>query len=1699
MERFAGRFGLLKRLGKGGMSDVYLAVELESGAEYAIKRLARREEPLDPALLQREFEALSRVRHPAVVAVKELGFDLEGEPFLVMEYIPGRPADEVVRPGDWQTLAYVGARVAGGLEALHAAGVRHGDLKPANLLVVPADGGGHPRDVRIVDFGLAALLGRGGEGHRGTVGFTAPEVVRGSEPDEAADLYSLGASLYALACGRPPFEGEDATSVLRRQQAAPPSALPLEEAGAPEDLIRLVLRLLAPAPGERPRSARDARHALEALSPSARWPLIERLQSERLVGRDAELSRMERAWRRAARQARVVLLSGEAGVGKSALLDALAVRGGLEGRGVIRISGAESPEPGAAWRAVQRRLAAVARVDAASGADRGGAAAGPDRAAPSEAEQAAEVEAAAAWCRTAAARGGAVAFLVDDSDALDAVSRSAMRRLMLRGADAPALWVSARRAGPAELDEDDRLLVSAGLAEAFRLEPLSRAAMTRLVAARLQAEPPGALLDALWSRAGGHPGWTVELLRAAAASGALRDDDPGVRVDVEALAALHVESSFEAARLARVAALAPAAQRAAELLAAFASARTLAELEQVRPGIVEADLAALASAGLAARDGDGGWCLTPPALAGQLLSRIAESRRVELHRDILSAGRLGAVERFRHLRGAGDPAGALAAADEAFAGARDPALAAEAAALAEPRDAGLAATWLERAAQTHMDRGRYAAAVPLLERSLALDPSFPARGPRWGMLSTCHMRIGDLDAVARTAEGARREPLGDAALAVVITNESARLIALGRIDEARALAAEAVDRATRAGDDRALGNALLTQSNTLRLPEGVQECGVLIERARAAFVRCGYPVGEMRAVDRQGLLLTTGARFADAERTLREGIERARREHLRFPLESMLSNLGNILVRRGRWSEARDVQREGVRIALEDGRAAQMAVSFANLAVAGALLGQTRECRREALRALRLATAHNPRAVPAAQRILAQAFRIGGHPMRASRWAERAVVLAQRRHTQTDLTWARIEVARVHLLRGRLDEAERVLESALAVPERLDIAAFSICGALAGEVALRKNDPERARSRLAAVDSRLSGADSPYGAAFAEKLRAEVQFTSGAARRAVESAERALRMFGEIGAVPDRAWAALSFARSAPGGNEVPAETVARWLEIATGDFERLGDRRSRTQALTLQVELLRRHGAASYEPARERTLIARVSRLLDSMADFDELTQRAMQLAVEQLDAERGVLLLADPETGRLEPRAEHGAIDAATRQAAATYSRHAVERVAESGGSLLIGDAPTDPKIRSASVLALGLRSILCVPMFHVGRVIGAVYLDDSRRRDAFGEADRGLLEGFAQLMASAIDKSRGAEETRRANEQLVGENLSLRQEVGARFQPRGIVGRSAAIAKVLAVVERAAQVSSTVLITGENGTGKELIARVLHHSGRRRMGPFVAVNCGAIPESLLESELFGHVKGAFTGALQYRKGRFEQAHGGTLFLDEVGEMPLSQQVALLSVIANRELTPVGASKSIPVDVRIVSATNQNPLKLVGEGRFREDLYFRLNVIPIEVPPLRDRKADVPALAAHFVEKFAGLQERKVPEMSPEFLAALMQSDWPGNVRELENYVERIMAMTPGNLLLPAPLPTDLENRGESVRLSRKRKLADLVSELERRAIIEALERAGGNQSQAARELGMTEQSLRYRLKKYGSPAQRQLRRTRNNRRTG
>ncbi len=324
------------------------------------------------------------------------------------------------------------------------------------------------------------------------------------------------------------------------------------------------------------------------------------------------------------------------------------------------------------------------------------------------------------------------------------------------------------------------------------------------------------------------------------------------------------------------------------------------------------------------------------------------------------------------------------------------------------------------------------------------------------------------------------------------------------------------------------------------------------------------------------------------------------------------------------------------------------------------------------------------------------------------------------------------------------------------------------------------------------------------------------------------------------------------------------------------------------------------------------------------------------------------------------------------------------------------------------------------------------------------------------------------------------LLTENRDLREALQERSRIEGVIGESGHMQEVLSLVRRVAPSEATALIRGESGTGKELIAQAIHYASPRASRPLVRLNCAALPETLLESELFGHEKGAFTGAYATRKGRFEVANGGSLFLDEIGDLPLHLQAKLLRVLQEKEFERVGSSKPIPVDVRILAATHRDLEKLIQEGQFREDLYYRLNVVTVVLPPLRERRQDIPPLLDHLVKKFADKNDKTIKGFTQEARDALLRYDYPGNVRELENIVERATVITRDEVIGRSDLPLTvqasekLDDRGTN--------MAAVVEGLERKMIKEALAQSDRVQTRAAEKLGMTERALRYKLKKYG-----------------
>jgi two-component system response regulator HydG len=328
------------------------------------------------------------------------------------------------------------------------------------------------------------------------------------------------------------------------------------------------------------------------------------------------------------------------------------------------------------------------------------------------------------------------------------------------------------------------------------------------------------------------------------------------------------------------------------------------------------------------------------------------------------------------------------------------------------------------------------------------------------------------------------------------------------------------------------------------------------------------------------------------------------------------------------------------------------------------------------------------------------------------------------------------------------------------------------------------------------------------------------------------------------------------------------------------------------------------------------------------------------------------------------------------------------------------------------------------------------------------------------------------------------LKEENRLLRELVGERFDTGSIIGRSPAMIRLLETTARASSSDATVLITGESGTGKEMIAGAIHFNSPRKDHPFIKMNCAAISEGLLESELFGHEKGSFTGALRRREGRFKQAHGGSLFLDEVSEMPLSMQVKLLRVLQEKEITRVGGEEVIPVDARIIAATNKDLPTLVKNARFREDLYYRLNVINLSVPPLRDRSEDIPVLAEHFLKMFAIRNNKQLKGFSPQAMDRLIKYPWPGNVREMMNTVESAVVLSSSAYLRNEDIPVFRQEESYNAPLANGGAGEFSLDEIERISILKTLESVRGNKSEAARKLGITRATLHKKLKRYGVP---------------
>jgi serine/threonine-protein kinase PknK len=1642
------RYRVGARLGSGASGETFAAVEAPGDAACVIKIFA-----LDAGaqrLAFAELRGLETLAHPNLTRLRDIGRLDDGRVYLVTDRIAGPGIESVATIADEARRRAAFERVtldlASALAHLHARGIVHGDVCPANVRL--SEGAGAlPRAV-LIDFGLAGPPLPASGAARGTLGYAAPEALTGARTP-AVDLFGLGATLFEAWSGASPF-GHGLPAVARMLAGRAP-ALSSIRPGLGEGWDRLLDRLLAADPARRPASARELlREALRLCGGDATptevdlavpYPEGDPLAGL-VVGRRAERANLRAALdglSEGVAPASALALVGPPGAGRRTLFELVA-------RDVAVAAAAGTMAPVEMWRGDFDALERFAGL----------ALAAPD----DDAQRAAEARMAAlAEGIEAGARDRPLCLFVEAGPAAEAFAR------FVSGAAPSGRMLLVLPLG-APLERP--------FATAIALSPLTALEVGELLAAGVEVTPPPGAAESIAGAAGGNAAVAVVLARRliealrtgqGASSVAI---EPGVDLD------LLLQRGF--------AALPPPAQR-------LVLATALVGADAARAAALdEATTARLSSIARAA-----GWLELGPGgelhLAGAAHHRAALAAASPALASEIAAGALPLLgpddpRRADALAVAGRGAEAAEVLRRAASTARAEGSTNQAASLLE-RAAALAPAALDFGERLTLATGlgivgRYDDAARVLEAAGAY-----ARGPvdaAGGCERAAWLRArrGDLEGARLTLERGISESDGLGVPADGLRARLARLlVTAGRFRESLAIVEPLLADpalAQRDGAARALcaESALLASGYLGEVPQARRWLGELSAMPGASETRLAY-LG--------GLLAQLAGEEELARDAYRRAYELGSRKNDVHTVAAVALNLGGLLTEEGLYDEALRASERAVRELGRLGATAELGPALVNAANLFVELGDLSAARRAIDRA------HGLAAGGGATRVVATAAFVRGDL--AQRAGEVEVAVARYREAAT----AFAEIGQPAGAGSALLAAAQALASA-GRPEEAR-GALTEAERLRGPTSTAADDPELAR--LQAILALADGSSDESLAALAQRLVA-------LARRARARAHR------------PAAWrlAALA-ARLAARARAEETSRVALDLGRAIFEEVRMATPEHHRPALERDpgAAWLRPDGGATpgEGPLAARALAAesrlrrllRINKRLNSELRLPRLLEMIVDTVIELTDAERGFLLLEDEE-GVLNVKVARN-IDQQTLETAEFELSRSIARQAAAGGEPIVTiDAAGDARFREAlSVSDLHLRSVLAVPLVIKGRAAGTIYVDHRLRKGAFDQEDVRLVLDFAEQAAIALDNARLLAELRRRERQVEALNRRLeadlaarreelsgikvelresREALAVRYDYRNIIGRTPRMLELFRLLDRLTDTSLSVVIQGESGTGKELVARAIHANGPRKNRPFVGENCAAIPETLLESTLFGYVRGAFTGAEHDTRGLFEIADGGTLFLDEVAEMSPGMQGKLLRVLQEGELRRVGSERTRKVDVRVVAATNGDLARLVEEGKFRRDLFFRLNVAMIALPPLRERRDDIPLMVETFLARLAGAAGRPGPKpIDPLVLARLCAYRWPGNVRELENEMIRADALSGARITLgdlspriaagddPASVADDPDNLALKPRVER----------LERSLLREALGRSGNNQTKAADLLGLSRFGLQKKLKRY------------------
>jgi Nif-specific regulatory protein len=1670
------RFRVERALGAGPRA-AWLAFDHEAKTLRVLR-------PLTPTA-RAGAQLLVGLTHRHLAGVVELVVTASGT-FSVAEFADGTSYAERQDELDRAAALEIVLDVLRGLEALHARGLAHGDVAPSNV-VVDADG-----RARLID----PVVPGDAEAPLGTLQFLAPERRLGAPPSPAADVFAVGALAFRAVTGQDAFLGATALDVVRAQESGPPAV------AAGEPLAAFLTACLAREPAHRPRDATEARAWLER--GLARGPAPEQVDAADAIDRARAALPPPTTQRLFAflddRDRVPLVLGGGAGAGKSVALEALIDLAHARGQPALLLRGDE-PDAAHAARTRLERLRATVSHGAA--------------------EQ--------------------LVVGIDDFDRSSAELREFVATLLARPrADRP--WVAvAGEADECELRLPRDVL---GPRSVAMLEPLTERDVARFAKAALpELVAPEALALEAVRRTSGHPAATRALLsRFAAANGFVRASGVWL-ADLDRLHGVAFDTKAGIGFELATAKLSPHARTLLGLVAAAGCGVALADLAHAA-GIDVPQLLrpALDLAGLRLVRHDGG--VTPRLALRFPLDRAGLLRTLPQERAPLR--RLAA----RLARAPRSPERLAAAARLAT----------------EVTSRGAYALW-RKSARAFMDARQPAAALDALSRLGALDGTRVARdvwAPR--LFGLAHAALGAAAEADPALEAAAHGATGERAVQLVL--ERAQLLErAGRAADAVAVIDAGLARRD-LGDARALIalRAWLTLGQgdkeeararldaLLRPGQGLERSTPMLEvlatamavywrladtrRARAAAIaarRVARSLGRAGRVahfdSTIGVWDLEGAHVARGRKRVRRALETLERVDDRRLLPDTLMRYG--------W----------MRFAAGEARSALEA--FHRAEILFEKVGNRRG----------LGWAHNG---------IGTVLLALGDPEHAAAAFERSVVEREAVGAFSGAGLSAVNLYRAHVARLDLDAARRAARKALHLargPGRADVRAVFLLAVC--QTAARERDGRRLRvlAKRALTAAQVARLDEE--AARAAGLVAESALQAGiwpdaltATRRLHRSARRRGHRGDQALAVALRAGLLLLRGRGAEAkrlfarmhAHELePAAALdvhllharlallaftrgdgseARGGRGAAQDAERLArrlsDRHAEESARRLVAALIAAEesaapGAEVLRQNRKLKQVLEATRWINEATAVRDVLSRIIDAAIELASARRGFVVVREAPGAPLAFVAARSLRREDILDPALQVSRSIVEDVLATGRTMVTSEARVDERFRSVrSISELALLSVACAPLKSRGVVVGAIYVDDPTRVDRFDEHAREHLEALAEHAALALDKARllnHIEELRRDLERDVAarsEELEevksdlerVRLDLEARYATRQCVTADRRMLEVLEMVQRIADSDASVLIQGGPGTGKELIARALHHSSFRRRRRFVAVNCAGLPDGLVEAELFGYKRGAFSGAITDHDGLIAAADGGTLFLDEIGEMPLAVQAKVLRVAQDGEYLPLGAAKPKRAKLRIVSATNRPLAEMVAAGRFRQDLFYRLRVIQIDLPPLRERRGDVPLLVRTFAARAAADSGHAPKSFTERALAELVAAPWPGNVRQLEGLVNAVVAMTDGPVVdlshlaacgfaaadgasaaIPTPAPAPLSNadgadsdEDAGMQSAEGGSLKAALERRERELVVAALERAKGQRAAAAAELGITTRWLAKLIAKYG-----------------